>query len=67
MFATQQPAAIDSRVMSQLDLILCHKLVFDEDLHAVMKRMPTLVPPEYEKSRFLKTLPVGIALVGDRS
>ncbi|MBI1973442.1 DUF853 family protein [Candidatus Micrarchaeota archaeon] len=67
VFATQQPSAIDSRVMSQLDLILCHKLVFDEDLHAVMKRMPTLVPPEYEKSRFLKTLPIGIALVGDRS
>ncbi|MBI4214886.1 DUF853 family protein, partial [archaeon] len=67
VFATQQPAAIDSRVMSQLDVILCHKLVFDEDTHAVMKRMPTLVPTEYEKSRFLKTLPVGIALVGDRS
>src|SRR3989338_553124 len=67
VFATQQPSAIDTRVLSQLDILLCHKLVFDEDLKAVMKRMPTLLPKEYERSRFIKTLPVGIALVGDRS
>lgn len=67
VFATQQPSAIDTKVLSQLDLLLCHKLVFDEDLKAVVKRMPTLLPIEYEKGRFLKTLPIGIALLGDRS
>jgi len=67
VFATQQPSAIDSKVLSQLDLVLCHKLVFDTDLKAVMQRMPTMMPKEYEKNRFLKTLPVGIALMGDRS
>ncbi len=67
VFATQQPSAIDTKVLSQLDILFAHKLVFDDDLKAVMRRMPTLIPKEYEKTRFLKTLPVGIALVGDRS
>jgi intein/homing endonuclease/predicted transcriptional regulator len=67
VFATQQPSAIDTRVLSQLDMLICHKLVFDEDLKAVMKRFPTSLPKEYEKNRFLKTLPIGIAMIGDRS
>ncbi|MFH0986818.1 MAG: LAGLIDADG family homing endonuclease [Candidatus Micrarchaeota archaeon] len=67
VFATQQPSAIDTRVLSQLDLLLCHKLVFDDDLKAVMHRMPTTVPEEYEKGKFIKTLPIGVALAGDRS
>ncbi len=67
VFATQQPSAIDTRVLSQLDLLFCHKLVFDEDVKAVMRRMPTSIPKEYSKGGFVKTLPIGIALVGDRS
>lgn len=67
VFATQQPGAIDTKVLSQLDILLSHKLVFDEDLKAVFKRMPTLLPKEYENTRFMKTLPVGIGLIGDRS
>ncbi|MBN3037433.1 MAG: ATP-binding protein [Candidatus Diapherotrites archaeon] len=66
VFATQQPAAIDSRVLSQLDVLLCHKLVFDDDLKAVFKRMPNEIPKEYSH-RFIKTLPIGTCLVGDRS
>ncbi len=67
VFATQQPSAIDTKVLSQLDLLVCHKLVFEEDLKAVMKRIPTVVPKEYEKTNFIRSLPIGIALVGDRS
>ncbi len=66
VFATQQPAAIDTRVLSQLDILLCHKLIFDDDLKAVFKRMPTDIPKEYS-SRFIKSLPIGSCLVGDRS
>ncbi len=66
VFATQQPAAIDTRVLSQLDVLLCHKLIFDDDLKAVFKRMPTQIPKEYS-SRFIKSLPIGSCLVGDRS
>ncbi len=67
VFATQQPGAIDTHVLSQLDILLCHKLVFDDDIKAVMKRMPTQVPPEYKNPRFIKTLPIGHCIVGDRS
>jgi DNA helicase HerA-like ATPase len=67
VFATQQPGAINTKVLSQLDILITHKLVFDDDLKAVFHRIPTLLPPEYERSRFVKTLPIGVALLGDRS
>ena len=67
VFATQQPGAIDTHVLSQLDILMCHKLVFDDDIKAVMKRMPTMIPPEYKNPRFIKTLPIGHCIVGDRS
>ncbi|MFA4855323.1 MAG: ATP-binding protein [archaeon] len=66
VFATQQPSAINTKVLSQLDVVIAHKLVFDDDIKAVYKRVPTIVPKAYKKSNFIKTLPVGIALTGDR-
>lgn len=66
VFATQQPSAIDTRVLSQLDVIMSHKLIFDDDIKAVTKRTPTIIPLKYKHPHFLKTLPVGTALVGDR-
>ncbi len=67
VFATQQPSAIDSRVLSQLDIIMAHKLVFDDDIKAIHKRTPTIVPGPYKKPNFIKTLPIGNALTGDRT
>ncbi|MFA4907442.1 MAG: ATP-binding protein [archaeon] len=66
VFATQQPSAIDTRVLSQLDLLIAHKLVFDDDVKAVYKRAPTIIPPQYRRATFIKTLPVGTAIVADR-
>ncbi len=66
VFATQQPSAIDTKVLSQLDIIVVHKLVFDDDVKAVFKRTPTIIPKQYKASSFIKTLPVGIAMTGDR-
>jgi hypothetical protein len=66
VFATQQPSAIDTKVLSQLDVIISHKLVFDDDIKAVYKRTPTIIPKRYKSSNFIKTLPVGVALTGDR-
>jgi hypothetical protein len=54
-------------VLSQLDILVCHKLVFDDDLKAVLKRMPAQMPKEYSKPAFIKSLPIGYCLVGDRS
>jgi hypothetical protein len=67
VFATQQPSAIDTKVLSQLDVIIAHKLIFDDDIKAIYKRTPTIIPGKYKRSSFIKTLPVGVALSGDRS
>jgi len=66
VFATQQPSAIDTRVLSQLDVLIAHKLVFDDDIKAVYKRAPTVIPLRYKVSSFIKTLPVGVGLTADR-
>ena len=67
VFATQQPSAIDTKVLSQLDVIIAHKLIFDDDIKAIWKRTPTIIPGKYKRSNFIKTLPVGVGLTGDRS
>jgi uncharacterized protein len=41
IFATQQPGAVDSSLLSQVDLTLTHTLGFDSDLQAAVNRMPT--------------------------
>jgi predicted transcriptional regulator len=66
VFATQQPSAIDTKVLSQLDVLISHKLVFDDDIKAIFKRVPSIVPLKYKKSSFIRTLSVGTALVADR-
>ncbi len=66
VLATQQPSAINSKVLSQVDIFLCHKLVFNDDIQAVQKRMPAIIPEPYKDPNFIKTLPVGVALTGDR-
>lgn len=47
VFATQQPSAVSSRLMSQVDLTITHKLGFDADLSAAVARMPTRTSVEY--------------------
>ncbi len=66
VFATQQPSAINTKVLSQLDVIMSHKLIFDDDIKAVFKRTPTIMPKKYRFPNFIKTLPVGVAVTGDR-
>ncbi|MCH7902425.1 ATP-binding protein [archaeon] len=66
VFATQQPSAINTKVLSQLDVIISHKLIFDDDIKAVFKRTPTIIPKKYRAPNFIKTLPVGVAITGDR-
>lgn len=44
VLATQQPSAIDSRVLSQVDLLIAHRLVMDGDINAALARMPASLP-----------------------
>ncbi|MGD2248664.1 MAG: ATP-binding protein [Candidatus Methanofastidiosia archaeon] len=66
VLATQQPSAIDSRILSQVDLVLCHKLVYEDDIKAVIRRMPSEVPDQFQSRRFIKNLPIGMAIIGDK-
>jgi DNA helicase HerA-like ATPase/DNA-binding CsgD family transcriptional regulator len=66
VLATQQPSAIDSQVLSQLDLLISHKLVFYDDIKSVFRRVPTSVDRKMEDVSFIRTLPLGEALVADR-
>lgn len=44
VLATQQPSAIDSRVLSQVDLMIAHRLVMESDISAALARMPATFP-----------------------
>ncbi|MDX6404015.1 MAG: hypothetical protein QOH70_1470 [Blastocatellia bacterium] len=44
VLATQQPSAVDSRVVSQVDLLIAHRLVVDSDIAAAISRLPARFP-----------------------
>ncbi|KYK31939.1 MAG: DUF87 domain-containing protein [Theionarchaea archaeon] len=66
VLATQQPSALDSRILSQVDVVICHKLVYGDDIKAVLRRMPSEVPERFQESHLIKNLPVGMAIIGDK-
>ncbi len=66
VLATQQPSAVDSRILSQTDILFCHKLVYGDDISAVTRRMPAEIPSMLKNKEFIQNLPVGMAVVGDK-
>jgi len=48
IFATQQPSAVNSKLMSQVDITLTHMLGFEADLSAAIARMPTRSSVEFD-------------------
>jgi len=66
VLATQQPSALDSRILSQVEIVVCHKLVYEDDIKAVLRRMPSEVPEPFQEHRLIKNLPVGMAIIGDK-
>ncbi|MFQ5891963.1 MAG: hypothetical protein ACE5HW_04120, partial [Candidatus Methanofastidiosia archaeon] len=66
VLATQQPSAIDSRILSQMDILFCHKLVYEDDVKAVIRRMPSEMPPMFKNEKFIKNLPIGMTILGDK-
>lgn len=66
VLATQQPSAIDSRILSQVDIVICHKLVYEDDIKAVLRRMPSEMPERFQEDRFIKNLPIGMTIIGDK-
>lgn len=48
IFATQQPSAVDDKLMSQVDMTITHSLGFEADIQAAIARMPTRKPADYK-------------------
>jgi Helicase HerA, central domain len=46
VLATQQPAAVDSAVISQADISLVHRLATDADINAAVARLPATLPSQ---------------------
>ncbi len=73
VLATQQPSAVDTRVISQVDLLLVHRLVVDADIHAAVSRMPARFPSTVsigtekisDPSSLIRMLDTGEAWIGD--
>jgi DNA helicase HerA-like ATPase len=74
VFATQQPSAVDPRLMSQVDMTFTHFLGFEADLQAAVARMPTRSSFSYEigsskgswdVANVLRSLDPGECLVAD--
>lgn len=75
VLATQQPSAVDDRILSQVNISLNHRLAFQSDISAAVARVPTkhltsLKVSGAELSDFgdmLRLLEAGECFVGDNS
>ena len=43
VLATQQPSAVDDKILSQVDFTINHRLTFQSDVEAAMNRTPTKI------------------------
>lgn len=72
MVATQQPTALDGRILAQVDTLIVHKLTVQGDIDYVRKNMKSNLPQEVvhagrtlEFDDLLRSLDVGQALVSN--
>ncbi len=70
VLATQQPSALDSRILSQVETFLAHQLVTESDIRAIRENLKSELPEsiqfgsrQLEISSFLRTLPPGYCLM----
>jgi len=69
---TQQPTAIDQRIMAQVDTLIIHKLSVKRDIDSVLSNSKTLPPEkiyfaskELSYQNLIRKLPIGYALVSN--
>ncbi|MBE2233212.1 MAG: ATP-binding protein [Anaerolinea sp.] len=72
MVATQQPTALDSRILAQVDTLIAHKLTVQGDIEYVRRNLKSNMPQEVtyggrtlEFDEMLRSLEVGQALVSN--
>ena len=68
--ATQQPAALDQRVLSQVETFISHQLVTEADIRAVRENLKSALPEaiafgpqDLDMSSLLRSLPPGQCLI----
>jgi len=64
VLATQQPSATSDQILSQVDVVLAHRLVFELDIEAFTRRAPNTVPGELTGDA-VRRLPAGVTIVSD--
>ena len=72
MFTTQQPSAIDQRILAQVDTMIIHRLTVQHDIEYVKRNLKSALPDEIRYSgrnlsldECLRLLDVGQALVSN--
>ena len=72
IFTTQQPSAIDSRILAQVDTMIIHRLTVQQDIEYVKRNVKSALPDEIKYSgknlafdESLRSLDVGQALVSN--
>ena len=72
LLATQQPSAVNSRLLSQVDTVLVHRLTFGGDIHAALDRIPAAIPESFmtgntpkDARGLVRLLESGEAILGD--
>jgi len=72
MFTTQQPSAIDPRILAQVDTVIAHKLTVQSDIDYVRKNLKSNLPDEVKYGNtilsfeeLLRILDVGQSVVSD--
>lgn len=72
MVATQQPTALDGRLLAQVDTIVAHKLTVQSDIDYIKKNLKSNLPTEVifstrtlEFDELLRSLDIGQALVSN--
>ena len=75
VLATQQPSAIDDKILSQVNVTFSHRLTFQSDINAAINRIPTKLLSKLKFSGIevkdfgdiLRYLDAGQCFVGDHS
>jgi len=72
MFTTQQPSAVDPRILAQVDTIIAHKLTVQTDIDYVRRNLKSNLPDEVKYGgavlafdEWLRSLDVGQAVVSN--
>ncbi len=66
VLATQRPAATDDDILSQIDMLVGHSLGLEDDIGALLRRVPSKLPSQMAQSDFIRGIPAGSALLADQ-